>query len=523
VPSLVDNYSIISPLGEGGMAEIYLAKKSGPAEFERIVVLKHVRAEHSDDPEFIDLFLAEARLIAKIRHPNVVQVYDLGRNESGMFLALEYLHGENARALLQALSAQALQLDPALAAFVVAEAAAGLHAAHELTDAHGRSEGVVHRDVSPDNMLLTYDGDVKVIDFGIAKGARSRNRTEPGVVRGKAAYVAPEQILGRPVDRRTDVFALGIVLWELLTVRRLFRRTTLDESWEAILNEPIPSVRSFQPSCPEALAQICARALAREPDDRFASAEVLRKALVTFMLGQGLSALPRDSLASLMQQLFSDARTSKEQLLNRAQVRVSVRTVPLRTAAKLPSGTHSAPPLSGGEHTPYAPYARESPTPIATTPPPRAREAATLRPASGGAPVWLIGVAIVMLATAVLAGVYQGKRRAAHRPPTVVALAPAAPPPAAPPTHVVLHVTSKPEGAALFIEDRLHGSTPLDLDVARGEGQISFELRLAGFQTLAATSSHESDHTLELTLVPLPAAEKHHAPPKTGRKYPVFE
>jgi eukaryotic-like serine/threonine-protein kinase len=228
-------YEVVGHLASGGMAEVLLGRVRGPHGFERAVVLKRILPHLARMSSFVDMFLDEARIIARIHHPNVVQVHELGTEGGELFMAMEYLAGESVSSLVRRLATRNAKLDHALAAFIVAEACAGLHAAHELKTDDGALLHIVHRDVSPQNIFITFDGAVKVIDFGIAKSADRVARTEAGQLKGKLDFMSPEQCKSEPLDRRTDVFALGIVLYELLTQRRLFKRPSPAGTIKAIV------------------------------------------------------------------------------------------------------------------------------------------------------------------------------------------------------------------------------------------------------------------------------------------------
>jgi serine/threonine-protein kinase len=215
-------YQLLGYLASGGMAELYFARVVGLAGFERHVVLKRIVAHHARDPEFVAMFLDEARLAAQLHHPNIAQVFDIGRMVDSYFFTMEYIHGESARALFRRCVAQQRTMPLHLVLTVVAGAAAGLHYAHEKRSPDEVPLAIVHRDVSPSNVMIGFDGAVKVVDFGIARAVTRSVETRSGVVRGKLGYMAPEQCKGEPLDRRCDVFALGIMLFELATMTRLY-------------------------------------------------------------------------------------------------------------------------------------------------------------------------------------------------------------------------------------------------------------------------------------------------------------
>ena len=262
------------------MATLFLGRRVGPAGFERTVAIKVIHGEHASDPQFRKMFLDEARLSARIQHPNVVHVEELGEEGGELYLVMELIAGVTLADLLQGLVARRAPLPIDVAIAIAAQVADGLHGAHEATDEHGHSLGLVHRDISPQNVLLGSRGHVKVIDFGVAKAAGRLAESVVGSVKGKLAYMAPEQILGLPVDRRTDVFALGVVLWEMLTLRRLFYSPSDAEVMDRVREAKVEPPRAYRPEISPALEAVVLGALAAEPGRRPETAYALRRALL---------------------------------------------------------------------------------------------------------------------------------------------------------------------------------------------------------------------------------------------------
>jgi serine/threonine protein kinase len=284
-------YEILDRLAVGGMAELYLARRVGIEGFQKRVVLKRVLPQLVHDAEFTAMFLNEARLAARLDHPNVVQVLDIGVIDDEFFFVMEYLHGKNLRSVIRELGrGRVLPMD--LALNVAIAMAAGLHHAHEARDEQGNPLEIVHRDVSPSNVIVTYDGNVKVIDFGIAKAAAVRADTQTGTLKGKVGYMAPEQFRGKRIDRRTDVFSLAISLYEMTIGHRPFG----GENQFAVMNAavegeyilPSQAVEGYPVKVEAALA----RALSANPDDRFASAEEFQVALEEAAVALGISVGP---------------------------------------------------------------------------------------------------------------------------------------------------------------------------------------------------------------------------------------
>jgi eukaryotic-like serine/threonine-protein kinase len=263
------------------MAQLYLARRHGAGGFSRLVTLKFMHDHLSSNEDIIQLFLQEARLSSHITHPNVVRVEDVGRSGDSYFIAMEYVHGVSLAELLTCVRHMRVQLRPALYNWICAQIAEALHAAHEARGENGAPLGIVHHDVSPENVLVSDTGHVKLIDFGIARTwAERQERQDKAAVRGKLRYMAPEQLLKEPSDRRADVYALGVMLWEMLTGRNLLRGRGLDDArdWETRSNPPAPS--RYNPSVSSALDRAVLKALAYDPAARFADALQFRAALL---------------------------------------------------------------------------------------------------------------------------------------------------------------------------------------------------------------------------------------------------
>ncbi len=296
-------YEVVKHLAQGGMAEVFLARATGIEGFERHVVIKRIREEQAHDKMHVQMFLDEARLAASLHHHNIVQVHDIGEEQREYFFVMEYVHGEDVRKLLTQVSSRGERVPLEHVITIVTAAAAGLHHAHEQCGPSRAPLGIVHRDVSPANILVGYDGGVKVADFGVAKATHRSFETESGARKGKVAYMSPEQCVGQPVDRRSDVFALGIVLYETLTVRRLFKDDNDFLTMTAIVQGKIPSPSTVWPEIPPDLEAIVMKALASSPDDRYATADHMRLALEEFAASFGLRT-STTALADYMKTLF---------------------------------------------------------------------------------------------------------------------------------------------------------------------------------------------------------------------------
>ncbi len=275
----VGRYVLFDEIAAGGMATVHFGRMLGPSGFARTVAIKRLHPQYAKDPEFISMFLDEAQLAARIRHPNVVAMLDVASSEGETLLVMEYVLGAAFSALLRTLRDRKEPIPIPIACAIIASTLMGLHAAHEATGDQGETLHLVHRDVSPQNILVGVDGIPRVADFGIAKAVGRLQTTREGHVKGKSAYMAPEQIRGREVDRRVDVYAAGVVLWEALVGRRLFVADSPLATMNAVLEATISSPASSRPEVSPEIDAIVMRALARHPDTRFSTAREMAIAL----------------------------------------------------------------------------------------------------------------------------------------------------------------------------------------------------------------------------------------------------
>ena len=275
------SYTLIKRVARGGMAEVFLARQRGVEGFEREVALKRILPHLVESPEFVDMFVEEARVAARLRHPNIAHIYDFGKVDDSPFIAMEFVEGVDGAKLLDEAIRSPLPCEHL--ARIAADVCAGLHHAHSLRGPDGKVLGLVHRDVSPQNVLIGLDGQVKLVDFGIAKAAARVQRTRPGVVRGKFAYMSPEQCQGRELDGRSDVFNLGIILWEWLAGTTAFHRDDPVEAGRDITSGNLTPLREHRPDVPEALDKIVKRALAVDRDKRYPTASAMQLDLEAFL------------------------------------------------------------------------------------------------------------------------------------------------------------------------------------------------------------------------------------------------
>lgn len=310
-------YELLLPIAQGGTASVWAAKMRGPRGFEKIVAIKTVLADLADDDLFAaeSMFLDEARLVARIRHPNVVEVLDLGEDDGVLFIVMEWIEGESLSVLTREAKAKG-GLPVPFALRIAARACAGLHAAHELRDDAGALVNLVHRDVSPQNILVTYDGSVKVIDFGVAKAATNQAQTNVGQLKGKVLYMAPEQAFGNKVDRRTDVFAMGIVLYQLVTGTHPFRADNEFATLARIRDKKeVAPARSIVKDLPEEVDRVIMKALSKDPSGRYASMLDLRRAI------EEAGRAPPDvdtSLSAFIKDLLSRRAERKDKAIREA-------------------------------------------------------------------------------------------------------------------------------------------------------------------------------------------------------------
>jgi serine/threonine protein kinase len=298
-------YDLIEPIAVGGMAEVFKARVHGDVGFERTLAIKRILPHLMADADFVSMFVDEAKIAVQLTHSNIAQIHDLGWHDGAYFIALEYVHGRDLRAITMAEHARGGAVPLPIACAVAMKVAEALDYAHRAEGRDGRPLRVIHRDVSPQNLLVSYDGEVKVIDFGLAKAAGRTHHTAAGILKGKLAYLSPEQASSEPVDYRSDIYALGIVLWELLTGQRLFLRDNDVDTVTAVKLAEVPSPRSLASDVPFELDAIAMRALDRSPAQRYQRAQELHDALEAYLYQRG-EIITRKRLATYMRELFPE-------------------------------------------------------------------------------------------------------------------------------------------------------------------------------------------------------------------------
>jgi serine/threonine-protein kinase len=322
-PQRIGRYELCFELASGGMASVYLARIDGASGFEKLVALKRIHPHLAKEKGYVDMFLDEARIASRITHSNVCSVFDFGEADGEHYIAMEYLVGEPlSRLMSRAAGNQGHRRSPLLPlrmARIIADACEGLHAAHELKDANGDLLNVVHRDVSPRNLFVTYDGAVQVVDFGIASANQRLHHTAAGKVKGTFAYMAPEQLTAHSIDRRVDIWALGVTLWEMLAVKRLFKRDTTASTVHSVLYDEISPPSEHRSQVPEELDRIVLKALQRDPKDRWRTAREMGKALRQF-LGTQKELMGPAELSEWMGEVFPQGEARKSQLMEIARM-----------------------------------------------------------------------------------------------------------------------------------------------------------------------------------------------------------
>jgi serine/threonine protein kinase len=499
-------YTLFERIGRGGMADVFKARIQGPAGFERTFVVKRILPHLSDDPSFTKMFIDEAKIAAKLTHPNIVQVFELGNVDGEYFMSMEYVRGHDLAETMRTLWARVGPPRPELVAYVGREMCRALAYAHEFTSEDGQVLGMIHRDVSPSNVMLSFDGAVKILDFGIAKalgGESADEGTKSGTLKGKFAYMAPEQTVSNEIDRRIDIFATGIVLHEILTGRRLFKGENDMQTIERVRRCEVLPPSLHNPLCPPQLDQIVLQALARNRDERYQSASEMADALDDVVYASRFQAT---HLAQTMRVLFPVDVGGD---ISGAQ---SGRAARLSTASVSPSRSNTGVSRSGSNVSKPNPTATRSPTvpPVVPQPPitsgsyriPPSRSNITLapptvggfltRPLFGSVPGWVFISGLLLLGFVVVGGAIwtlRGSNSTSTQNPI--------------PKIRFLDIAfqSTPTGAEVFVvgSNEYLGRTPFRRKVEYRDDRTSFVVfKLPGF--LETTKEIRPDWSGEVTL-----------------------
>ena len=534
-------YELLRKIASGGMGQVFLAREHGTG-FERLVVLKLILPHLAEDDEFLSMFLDEAGLVARLTHPNLITILDLTEIEGRHCLAMEYVQGDDVRRLDKTSRAQGKTLPVGLILRIIADAAAGLHYAHQARDAQGKPLRLVHRDVSPQNILVGFDGGVKVIDFGVAKAATSSQNTATGVLKGKYPYMSPEQASGLAIDARSDLFALGVVMWELLTGKRLFKGESDMMTLRLVKDCQVPRPSQLNPRLPPGLDEVVLKALAPSPDQRYPDCGAFRLALEDYALNL---RLPSSSahLAAFLRELYADRIAHEtdpaklDQLAEDADLdsrsNSSLSGVPglmgpagRSSASRAMRGSpHGVVPGTRSRQAAAPPQPKEKTrgtAPLARPPPEPARRIPWLPVATAGLGLLIAGAGIVFFRSPADA--------TPVRPPVEVAvphqpeIAPEVQPPPRrapePVRHVKLPVITEPPGARVSVNGEERGETPLRLELEAGAAPVSVTLALNGYEPVTRQVS-ATDEELRLELRRAGGGKSVPGTPTAGTKRPA--
>jgi eukaryotic-like serine/threonine-protein kinase len=445
---ILGKYQLIAEIARGGMGVVFLAMVQGPGGFNKLVVVKELKPELVEEPAFLTMFLDEARLAARLSHPNIVQTNEVGNDGDRYFMAMDYLDGRGLDQVRRRSKTAGFGLSVPMQLRVICDMLAGLDYAHKLTDFDGSPLNIVHRDVSPQNVFVTFDGQIKLLDFGIAKAANSMHETHAGVVKGKVSYMSPEQGRGWRVDARADVFSAGVMLWEALTGKRMREGKNDQEKLWALVSAEVPRASTIKPWVPPALDDICARAMAWNRDERYPSAGAMQHDLESYLTTTGTSVSTRE-VGACVTELFREDRASTHAVIEayvararRGAVRDKLPVIDVASRVGLgsptPSGQHEVPrePTEPGLVTSLDSPSARSGTAAGAASDPRRGES-RLRSLKGviiaGAAGVVIAVAVIVVIARATGGAVALSSRADSAPRTTASLTVPAPVPAAAP------------------------------------------------------------------------------------------
>jgi serine/threonine protein kinase len=470
-------YRVLARLGRGGMGDVYLAVNMGPSGVSKLIVVKELREQFVSVPEARSMFLDEARIATRLNHPNVVQTYEVVEEPDSLYITMEYLEGQPLQNIIRgpkrALVPVVLQLQ------ILADTLAALHYAHELTDYDGTPLAVVHRDVSPHNVFVTYEGVAKLVDFGIAKAANAKTVTETGVFKGKVRFSSPEQALGTEVDRRSDVFAAGAVLWEIVTGEAMWKGMPDTKVLLAIASGNIPTPRSVNPDVPEALDAICLKALAFAPEDRYATANEFRDALLEYLRELGD---PGVALDSVMASAFAKERSEMRAIID-AEV-CAIREASSESIRRRRVPVLSVPPPAGTSVHAGLAHTRM-----------------LKAPASGGRVITLALLVCGLLAALIYASFPQPAARSVGSRTAPVA-ADSLAPSASPARTVHVRLSAQPPSARFTVDGAPVPSNPYEADVPSDGAVHQIAAQAGGYEPRQIPATFDRDVFLDVTLAP---------------------
>jgi serine/threonine-protein kinase len=513
----VGRYRLIAELARGGMGVVYLALVRGPGGFNKLFVVKELKAHLAEEPSLVTSFLEEARISAKLNHPNVVQTIEVGSDGDRHYIAMEFLDGQALNRMLSRAERVGVPVPIHFHLRILSDMLQGLDYVHELADFDGRPLGLVHRDVSPHNLFVTYDGQVKVLDFGIAKVLDSSHQTNTGVLKGKIAYMSPEQAGGMPVDRRTDVFAAGVMLWEAVAGARMWGSVPNDlQILRAVTTGAIPNVRRAKPDVDEALARIIDRATAFDAHQRYATAADFQADLDACIPTLGGERVDARALGKFVGDVFADERMHLKRLVE-AQLRL-VEAAADPQAIALPTLA----PHGGTNGTPSATAALDSHA-VHSASGERAVVRADTAPGGTGPsarPFWKTGAVPLLLVAGVLSAAGTVALRGRSGGATMTAAAPAstsaaAPPPRAPDAPVPAPpqavqatqaiqaiVTVSPASATIAIDGAKPQVGPFARTLVRDGASHTVVIEAAGYEPKTLQFAADADRTFDIQLEP---------------------
>ncbi len=526
------------------MADVYLAKITGKADFKKLAVVKRLKCVEDEDPEFVRMFADEARLCARLNHPNIVQTFEVGEDTEGPFLVMEYLEGQPLGRMRSRARRREKPIPGAVGLHILCETLSALHYAHGLVDHDGTLLNVVHRDVSPENIMVTYAGQTKLLDFGVAKTAASSTRTRAGMLKGKVAYMAPEQARSdETIDRRADVFAAGLLMWELLTGKRMWEGSSEADVFSRLLDsDPLPSPREILDTIPEELDSICKKALAKDKVDRFESAGDMLDALEAACAKTGMRASSRE-VGQLVSSLFEAEREKLKTIVSGSWQRFrdeSSGSLPSLGASGSQTGQLESDPSLWHNATPSAPLvagasglqtAQSAPsfpssaegsfgsTPALATPSfsstpaetPKATTTSSVEvvrvpstPPEGKKRTLLgIGFAVAVLAGG---GIFAATKIGTPPPPAPPAVTVAATPP--PPAEVSIDISVKPAEATISIDGKPVTGNPYRLKIVKASEPHVVKAEADGFDPQSIEIAFDRDRALDLVLAAKPKPQK---------------
>ncbi|HVH48249.1 MAG TPA: protein kinase [Labilithrix sp.] len=516
-------YKLLAVLGQGGMADVFLAVLGGPEGlgFSKLVVIKRLRSNLASDPEFVSMLVDEARIAAKLNHPNVVQTHEVGVISNEYYIAMEFLDGQPLNRIVQ--RARALTVPLAFRLGIVRDLLAGVHHAHELPDFDGTPLGLVHRDVTPQNVFVTYEGQVKVVDFGIAKAKGRATETAQGVLKGKVAYMAPEQAGAKDVDRRADVFGAGVVLWELLTGERMWKGVDDVGIMQKLLLDKIPSSpKTVNPDVPKALDAMVRKALARKASDRFQTAQAFQLEIERYMEAEGLKCTARE-LGEWISSLFADRRKQTRSLIE-AQLSAlrtagqPLRLMELRESGAMAPSTPTGLRLERLDHEPVPDDDGSRPDSVMARSHPGHSGSTTW--ATGGRARWAIaGVGALVVGTVILVALTRLPKKktegitqttastegsASSSAVALPSVLPSAHSPVAPVDgNIHISLASPAPGAEFTIDDGPKMKGPVAVTMPRNGQPHRIVVSAPGFRPETRTVSFDENVSLQVPLVPV--------------------